>query len=113
MARMAAQRGLAISQKNAIDILPAVQDVVQFAVNEACGEWGQCGEYSPFVQTKPVFHVEYLSALRPTRKTKRLIGSVAQGCAVAIPGMSTIIKTLILDGSIQFCNGTVMWTATT
>jgi hypothetical protein len=116
MAAQANKRGLAIAQKNAIDILPGVQDVVQFAVNEACGEYNQCGAYSTFIQTKPVFHVEYLENVYSgdfkRRKSKRFISSRASGCSMGIAGMSTIIKTLILDGIIQFCDGTVYTTST-
>jgi hypothetical protein len=115
MAREANKRGLAIAQKNANALLSSVQDVVQFAVNEACAEWNECGAYSTFIQTKPVFHVEYLPnvyAGDTKRRSKRFVGSRADGCSKGIPGMSTIIKTLILDGIIQFCDGTVYTTST-
>lgn len=55
--------------KNADEILPHVQDVIEFAVNEECMTYnGSCSQYEPFVnpkewyaRAKPVYHVEYVS----------------------------------------------------
>lgn len=55
--------------KNADEILPHVQDVLEFAVNEECMTYnGSCSQYEPFVnpkewyaRAKPVYHVEYVS----------------------------------------------------
>lgn len=61
MATEAKNAGLAIGLKNAVDIIPDVVDVVQFAVNEQCHEYsGECEMYKPFTdQNKAVFNIEY------------------------------------------------------
>jgi hypothetical protein len=113
MASEAAKLGLSIGLKNSMVILPAVKDVIQFAVNEQCQEYHECGVYLDFIATKPVFHIEYLStALQPFKaKNKRYVSNVAQACASLPAGMTTIIKSLSLDGSVQFCDGSVAYTA--
>lgn len=60
MAQEAASHNMAIGLKNAIDLIPSVIDVVQFAVNEQCHEFGECGKYKPFTDAnKAVFNIEY------------------------------------------------------
>lgn len=60
MAQEAKNHNLAIGLKNAIDIIPDVVDVMQFAVNEQCHEYNECGSYKPFTdQNKAVFNIEY------------------------------------------------------
>ena len=60
MAEEAKNLNLAIGLKNAIDIIPDVVDVVQFAVNEQCHEYSECEAYKPFTDAnKAVFNIEY------------------------------------------------------
>lgn len=60
MAKEAASNNLAIGLKNAIDLIPDVLAVVQFAVNEQCHEYGECDQYKPFTDAnKAVFNIEY------------------------------------------------------
>lgn len=60
LAGEAASRGLATGLKNALELIPDVVDVVQFAVNEQCHEFGECDKYKPFTeQGKAVFNIEY------------------------------------------------------
>jgi hypothetical protein len=54
---------MAIGLKNAEELLPQVQSMVQFAVNEECASMSNsdgCDPYLPFLDAgKPVFHIEY------------------------------------------------------
>ncbi|KAF2656707.1 glycoside hydrolase family 114 protein, partial [Lophiostoma macrostomum CBS 122681] len=61
MAQEAKNNGLAIGLKNAVDLIPDVVDVMQFAVNEQCHEYSEeCALYKPFTdQNKAVFNIEY------------------------------------------------------
>ena len=60
MASEAAKYGMAIGLKNALDIIPSVMDIVQFAVNEQCVANNECNTYDAFLGAgKPVFHIEY------------------------------------------------------
>ncbi|MFV0429840.1 MAG: endo alpha-1,4 polygalactosaminidase [Arachnia sp.] len=56
------ERGLAIGLKNAMGLLPDVGQRVDFAVNEECLVYDECGEYDSFLSSgRPVFHIEYSS----------------------------------------------------
>ncbi|MFB7515948.1 endo alpha-1,4 polygalactosaminidase [Streptomyces sp. NPDC056144] len=60
IARMAHERGLAVGLKNDLDQIPRLLADVDFAVNEQCAEYDECGRLAPFVAAgKAVFHVEY------------------------------------------------------
>ncbi|KAF2022117.1 glycoside hydrolase family 114 protein, partial [Aaosphaeria arxii CBS 175.79] len=61
LAQEANAQNLAMGLKNAVDIIPDVVSVVQFAVNEQCHEYaGECAKYKPFTaQNKAVFNIEY------------------------------------------------------
>ncbi|PVI06596.1 glycoside hydrolase family 114 protein, partial [Periconia macrospinosa] len=60
LAQEAASANLAIGLKNALDLIPDVIDVVQFAVNEQCHEYSECDKYKPFTTAnKAVFNIEY------------------------------------------------------
>lgn len=60
LAKEASAQKLAIGLKNALDLIPDVIDVVQFAVNEQCHEYDECDRYTPFADAdKAVFAIEY------------------------------------------------------
>jgi hypothetical protein len=60
LAEVAKDNGLAIGLKNAIDMIPDVLDVIDFAVNEQCHEEKECEGYEPVTGAKKaVFNVEY------------------------------------------------------
>jgi hypothetical protein len=112
MASRAHALGMSIGLKNSLAILGSVQNVVEFAVNESCVQYNECGVYNSFISSKPVFHIEYMGSLNAYKvKGKRWVNSVSQGCTSYPSGLSTVIKTIQLDGSIQFCNGQVANTA--
>lgn len=60
IARLARERGLAVGLKNDLDQIPQLLADFDFAVNEQCAEYDECGRLVPFVKAgKAVFHVEY------------------------------------------------------
>lgn len=60
IAGMAHERGLAVGLKNDLDQVPKLLPDFDFAVNEQCAEYDECGSLAPFVAAgKAVFHVEY------------------------------------------------------
>ncbi len=60
IARLAHDRGLAVGLKNDLEQIPELVGDFDFAVNEQCAQYGECGALRPFVEAgKAVFHVEY------------------------------------------------------
>ncbi|KAJ4286657.1 hypothetical protein N0V90_012909 [Kalmusia sp. IMI 367209] len=60
LASEASAQNLAIGLKNALDLIPDVVDVIQFAVNEQCHEYDECDRYKPLTDAnKAVFNIEY------------------------------------------------------
>ncbi|KAF2501343.1 hypothetical protein BU16DRAFT_196515 [Lophium mytilinum] len=109
LATTAKSKNLAIGLKNALAIIPDVVDSIQFAVNEQCHEYDECDVYSDLTnQGKPVFNVEY-----PDSAPKVSTSDRTKFCA-AYDGvtLSTTLKTLDLDGWVEFCDGTTATTST-
>lgn len=85
------ERGLAIGLKNATGLIAPLADVVDFAVNEQCVEYGECGAYAPLLaRGKAVLHVEYT-------------GTIADICASRPRQFSTVLKDVSLDARVQSC----------
>jgi hypothetical protein len=60
LARLAHSLGLAIGLKNDLDQAAQLAGDFDFAVNEECVRYAECGKLAPFTAAgKPVFHVEY------------------------------------------------------
>jgi hypothetical protein len=60
MAGIAHDNGIAIGLKNGMEMIQDVLSVMDFAVNEECWAWKECGIYAPVTKAgKAVFHVEY------------------------------------------------------
>ncbi|MFF7870696.1 endo alpha-1,4 polygalactosaminidase [Streptomyces qaidamensis] len=60
IAAIAHERGLSVGLKNDLPQIPQLVDHFDFAVNEECAQYDECGELSPFIAAgKAVFHVEY------------------------------------------------------
>lgn len=96
-------RNLAVGLKNAFDIIPNVIDIVQFAVNEQCAEFKNCGNLKPFVKAdKPVFHIEY-----PKGAGGKVAAADSDGACNArgSAGFSTIIKAVDLGDWAEYCDG--------
>ncbi len=88
-------RGLSVGLKNDIDQLGALVDSFDWALNEECFTYKECGTYAPtFIQAgKAVFHAEYVNA-----------GQLGAVCAVTKPlQISTIIKNIELDAYRVAC----------
>jgi hypothetical protein len=63
IADAAHERGLAVGLKNDLDQIPDLVACFDFAVNEQCHEYDECGALQPFVDAgKPVFNAEYADA---------------------------------------------------
>lgn len=81
IASLAHGLGLAAGLKNDLDQVAQLQPYFDFAVNEQCAQYNECGMLKPFIKAgKAVFHAEYgsgLSAFCP--RTKPLgISSIAK-----------------------------------
>ena len=60
LATQAHARGLAVGLKNDLAQIPALVGVFDFAVNEECFAYNECGRLKPFIDAnKPVFQIEY------------------------------------------------------
>lgn len=92
LANIAHERGLSIALKNDVDQVGELVDVFDFAINEECARYGECGLLLPFVRAgKAVLHVEY--DLSP-----------AEFCPVTAPlGFSSMAKDRDLSAWRQPC----------
>ncbi|KAK4223256.1 glycoside hydrolase superfamily [Podospora fimiseda] len=103
LANEAHKRNLGIGLKNAGEIVKAVLPQMQFAVNEQCAQYDNCGMFSPFITAnKPVFHIEYPDG------APRSVSATDKNEACSAPGsngFSTIIKGMNLAGWAQYCDG--------
>ena len=89
LADMAHEKGLAMGLKNGMGLIPRVGQKMDFAVNESCEEWSECGTYSPMVQAgKAILHIEYAA------------GEIADVCANRPEEFSTLRKNWDLDAPI-------------
>jgi hypothetical protein len=60
LASSAHQRGLLVGLKNTVELVPDLVDQFDFAVNESCYRYRECGVYQGFVaRNKAVFIMEY------------------------------------------------------
>jgi hypothetical protein len=60
IAALAHARGLAVGLKNDLEQVPQLVGSFDFAVNEQCAQYDECGTLAPFVAAgKAVFHAEY------------------------------------------------------
>ncbi|WP_326584974.1 endo alpha-1,4 polygalactosaminidase [Streptomyces sp. NBC_00481] len=60
IADIAHERGLSVGLKNDLPQIPQLVADFDFAVNEECAQYDECGRLTPFIKAgKAVFHVEY------------------------------------------------------
>jgi hypothetical protein len=99
LAAEAHARGMAVGLKNDVDQLAELQPDFDFAVNEQCHEFDECGGYSVFTGAgKPVFNAEYLA-----RYAQNTGGARDSLCAAArSQQFRTLVLPLELDGSFRF-----------
>lgn len=97
LASEAHKRGLAVALKNDIDQVVELSPHFDFAVNEQCNQYDECGVYQSFVsQGKAVFNAEY---------AKKYVNDLAKRAALCAKSKANHIRTLILplnlDGSFR------------
>ncbi|MFV0406495.1 MAG: endo alpha-1,4 polygalactosaminidase [Propioniciclava sp.] len=91
LAALAHERGLLVGLKNAVEIIPEVAGVVDFAVNEQCLQLGECDAYATLARLKkPILHVEYGLPYE-------------QVCAAQLPGFSSVVADQGLGAGAQMC----------
>lgn len=99
LAAEAHRRGLAIGLKNDLDQVAALQPAFDFAVNEQCHEYSECGGYSAFLDAgKPVLVAEYADRYRTNANGAR----DALCTASRAQGVRTLVLPLKLDDSYRF-----------
>lgn len=89
LAREAHDRGLSVGLKNALGLVPQLEPHFDWALNEECLAYSECGDLQPFLDAgKAVFHVEYVDF--------EWQGPAAAAAVCAAPGragFSTLVKT--------------------
>jgi hypothetical protein len=89
-------RGLAIGLKNAVELVPDLVESFDFAVNESCFDYQECGTLQPFTAAnKPVLQIQYGGKKEARRLCKRANEL----------GFSTLLKSQDLDGKRIACQG--------
>jgi hypothetical protein len=89
-------RGLAIGLKNAVELVPDLVGSFDFAVNESCFDYHECGTLQPFTAAnKPVLQIQYGG-----KKAARRVCNQANAL-----GFSTLLKSQDLDGKRIACQG--------
>jgi hypothetical protein len=96
LADAAHQRGLAIGLKNDQLQLDRLADWFDFAVNEECLAYDECGAYDRFLQQKAVFQIEYVEDWADAEAL------AAERCPQA-GALSTLIKTWELGAEWLAC----------
>ncbi|WP_116383681.1 endo alpha-1,4 polygalactosaminidase [Cupriavidus taiwanensis] len=97
LAAEAHARGLAIGLKNDIEQVAQLAADFDFAINEQCFQYQECGAYSAFTgQGKAVFNIEYKSKYKTVSQRKAL-------CAAAqAANLRTLVMPAYLDGSSRY-----------
>jgi len=119
---------LGIGLKNSQDILYQVSGDIQFAVNEECAVYNECGFYADFtspkvpgVVPKPVFHIEYIQfqgtqiVADAARFQTYNVDQLRKTLCLQEPGqpnygLSSVIATQNLDAWTMECDGGRVYT---
>jgi hypothetical protein len=98
LATEAHARGLKIALKNDVDQLSALAPSFDFAVNEQCNQYSECGGYTVFTNNgKPVFNAEYKKIWRTDANAR------AQMCAKAkAMNLRTLVLPLNLNDAFRY-----------
>ena len=92
VADLAHGRGLEVGLKNDVEQLAELEPSFDFAINEECHAYDECGAYEPFVRAgKAVLNVEYSA---PPADVCARAGSL---------GLRTIVKELDLAAPVRRC----------
>ena len=99
LATEAHRRGLAVGLKNDLDQIVALVDSFDFAVNEQCAQYKECGKLKPFTNAgKPVFNAEYQARYRTNANGARDKLCAASGAA----NIRTLVLPLKLNDKYRF-----------
>ncbi len=100
LAREAHARGLSVGLKNALSLVKLLEPDFDWALNEECLSFDECGLLKPFIAAnKPVFHVEYVDDfVDGPKKHSEVCGDAT------IQGFSTLIKTWDLGPERLACD---------
>lgn len=92
LAGLAHNAGLAVGLKNDLGQIPSLVNDFDFAVNEQCAQYHECGRLKPFIDAgKAVFNIEYR-------------GDIAAICTRTQPlQLSTLKKHRSLDAYAEAC----------
>lgn len=98
LAREAHNRGLAVALKNDTRQLGDLVKDFDFAVNEQCHEYAECGGYQVFTaNNKPVFNAEYAASYSTNARARATL------CADASAHhLHTLVLPLALDDSVRY-----------
>ncbi|HEY0843811.1 MAG TPA: endo alpha-1,4 polygalactosaminidase [Noviherbaspirillum sp.] len=99
LAAEARARGLKVGLKNDVDQVAQLAPYFDFAVNEQCFQYQECGAYTAFTnQGKPVFNAEYASKYQNNTN-----GARTTLCQLAkAANIRTLVLALNLDNSIRY-----------
>lgn len=98
LANAAHTRGLAIALKNDLDQIPELVDYFDFAVNEQCHQYDECGVYAPFVAAgKPVLNAEYKSRWATNATARDSLCTAAAG-----EQLRTLVLPVNLDDAYRY-----------
>lgn len=94
-------RGLAVGLKNDLDQIPELVNYFDFAVNEQCHEYDECGALMAFIEAdKPVFNAEYQNKYVNNKNQRQKLCEDARD-----RNFQTLVLPLDLDDSFRFdCN---------
>jgi hypothetical protein len=88
LAGQAHARGLAVALKNDVGQLAALEPAFDFAVNEQCHQYRECGGYARFTgHGKPVFNAEY---------QQKYVDDPAERAALCAQAQAEQLRTLVL-----------------
>lgn len=91
-------RNLSVGLKNDVDQLGELEPWFDWALNEECVAFDECGRYGPFLDTdKAVFHTEYVDE---SSEAPNLLGEV---CGARPADFSTLVKTWDLGAEHFAC----------
>jgi hypothetical protein len=98
LASAAHARGLKVALKNDVDQVAALAGSFDFAVNEQCNEYSECGAYSAFTgANKPVFNAEYKSKWHTSASARATLCTKARA-----QNLRTLVLPLALDDSFRY-----------
>lgn len=93
MAGVAHSNAIAIGLKNGIEMISSVLSDMDFAVNEECWAWNECGKYEPVTKAgKAVFHIEYLEEVCENPENVKLSSLFKSDQVDTIGGQCRVMK---------------------